>query len=386
MKSLNEMKRNVLSVFGILLSFGLGWILKPNGEQVVEVTPRKSEHMRSQSAARSTAQSDPERWLSRFDGREVAEVAQELSDDELVHALEALLVDMWGGTGYEQAKRFQTVVGEWIQRDKEGCIAWARGQEDEKWREAALLAVIDQLGQSDPLRAIHLYCEIDRVTLAALAGFDAEYWQEAMAKVAEDSPADLAEILNNLPLRPSFEEDGWDAGLLATLRLPEGFDFEELFRLAPEADRVDSAEHHLHVYLLQDWARQDPQAALDHVVARLAQGEMMRWGLVLNEFEKEVGQSETMNLALQVLEQIPQEHQKGVLEASWRWKEMLDALPTEEQRLHYLLLLDPEDDHTDPFRFTRWREYAAHIGLKDEDGEVLGAKLRARAAETGRQP
>ncbi|MDP0489758.1 MAG: hypothetical protein Q7Q71_01760 [Verrucomicrobiota bacterium JB023] len=379
------MRAEVFGVGVVLVSFLLGWSLKSNDEQLVEVVPRKSDRHPGQARSQQSAHINSERWLLRFAKGDVAEVAQDLTDDELVSALEALLDDMWGGMGSEQAVRFQTVVGEWLQRNQDGCIAWARGQEDDKRREAALLAVVDQLGKldlgaADSLQALRLYCEIERVTIRALADFDAEHWDAALTKVAKENPTEFANLLNRLPYQSTIEENGWGGGMYMNLRLPEDFDYEELFRLAPELERIDTHGRHLSVNLLQGWARQEPQAALEHVTARLAQGEIMRWGGLLREFAQEWGQQETMELALQVTEQIPREHLKEVLEASRSWKEILDAAPTEEQRLDYLLLLDPNEHSTDAWGEGRWREYARHLGLTEEQAEELGRQLRARAS------
>ncbi|MDP0489759.1 MAG: hypothetical protein Q7Q71_01765 [Verrucomicrobiota bacterium JB023] len=342
----------------------------------MEVSPLSREPSSTSAAEFPSGQARAEHDLSLFEGGEAAEVAKELSDEQLVQTLEAMLGEMWGGMGLHDAERFRAVAGEWLQRDESGCISWALGQGDERRREAALLAVIDQLGQSDPVKAIHLYCEIERITLDLLCHFQTENWKAAILEMAVSQPRELAVLLQRFPEAPSYERSGFEASNLVEFDVPEGFDFTGFLGHSADSVRADIPQPHMEVAILEEWAKRDVNASWQFVEESFRAGQVVKWGTVLRQMENSGGAELVYSQAAELLASLPAKKIPAALASSYRWKEILDSVPDKETRLHYLSQLSRWDFSgiKDPFGDT-WREYASHAGW---DLEETTAELQAR--------
>ncbi|WP_200392220.1 hypothetical protein [Roseibacillus ishigakijimensis] len=229
------------------------------------------------------------------------------------------------------------------------------------------------------MKAIELYCELERITLNHLYNFRAENWESTIVEMAREDPEALADLLLRFPEAPTYARSGFEGVGVMFFDVHEEFDFEVFLSRAVDFVRADRPQTHMEIDILREWAKRDAVASWEFVEESFSEGKVVRWGAVLREREEIQGKEQTSSQAAELLTTLPAEKLSAALSASYRWKEILDAVPDRETRLNYLSQLSRSNfpGLNDPFADT-WAEYARHAGW---DVQAFAAEMKARQNE-----
>ena len=192
---------------------------------------------------------------------------------------------MWGAIGRDDVRLLQRLFGEWLERDQEGCIDWARRQKGKK-QEVALCSVASALARSQPDLAFDLYCECEGHSAGAFISPLAGMVRKAFIQSAANGAEALLATMKRLPKNDSGQGQG------VGMDYPENFNFEVLL----DGMRDEVSRKAISTSPLKDWVERDPDAAIAYALDRSLDGKRVDFSMALYGLEKKIGSLESQTV------------------------------------------------------------------------------------------
>ncbi len=254
----------VVSVVAFAAGFGVAWVKKPAGSPVTpEPLERNHPSLLQPGNASQGHSRSPEFYEAhlselREHRRQIGKLREkldQLSPDELPELLDALSATAGlNGLSSEDESLLKRILGIWYQEDSEAALTWVRALSNEKDRLQLLHGFVELEGKEDLDRAFALLDELRDETGAA---------PRVPVIMLEKAAARDAETLMRACLAGLSKRSGSGG---TELIYGDDFDFEAILNGLAEAVASAPAGHNFSTLpsnLIKEWAKRDPQAALD---------------------------------------------------------------------------------------------------------------------------
>jgi len=258
-------------VLATLGGVAIGWVIKPIATRAG--TAKETSGPVLKREARRAGNEDSRiaaRWMDRMASDDFDQMAKAVPPGEIKTVINGMMESIWGSLSDADVSRIQLLISEWVEKDPEGALAWARSLPHPQQRELGLTCIASAIGQSDLEKGFEIYAELDKVTVRGNAGVIYSVVTRAYTNAAKLGPEALLDVVKRTPA----SEDRWSMGI--GIKYPPDFDFSAMMDGMTEAGLFKSKDPVTKPYtlsgVLAEWALRDRDAAFAYLAEHAKEG------------------------------------------------------------------------------------------------------------------
>lgn len=254
----------------------VGFLPRSSGAAVTEAPAAR----RSASPRNLKEEAGRSRWVAKIADRKkdgLRELIGSIPSAELGPAVEAWFLS-YSLKGVDEVPRdkLKEIFDAWAARDFDGAWDWATSLEDPLMRELSVVSLAANLAENDPRKAFECLSSLG----SCRTDLSDSRWLKLLRTVSQESlaggSAGLAEFLRRMPKA----ENTVSVYNPIVLKLPPGGDFKGVMDVVLEADPRTGSRPAMPVTfngVMQQWMKEDPEAARRYVRDRVAAGQPARF-------------------------------------------------------------------------------------------------------------